>query len=179
MHLRLRAGSGIGPLTPGPRDAAGVRWYARRVTPARLLPALGLALACGTSREDWPGDRPRLDDVRFLGQSPQEPFALAFELAFADAGGAGGPDLAGGRLRVDLDGAPAAEAALGDLFARQSPPLPPTATEGQLEVVVRLERETVDLEAPLEVGFVLEDAEGEVSNRPVVTVRAIPAGGGE
>jgi hypothetical protein len=141
-----------------------------------LLGALGFG--CGDSKESWPGDRPRIDEVRFLGQGPQDPLGLQFELVFLDDGGDDGPDLAGGELRLFLAEQLAATLALQDIFARQAPPLSPSTTEGSFEILVRLQEGAVDPGEQLKIGFLLRDADGEESNQPTLTVRARAPGGG-
>lgn len=132
-----------------------------------LLP-FALVLACGTSREDWPAGSPRIDDVNFIEQTPQDPNRLVFDLAFTDTDG----DLAGGMLFLSLNGREASTLAVADVFASQAPAIEPTATEGTFDVFVTVAG-TVSAGDELDVGFRLEDAGQRASNEPVITLQAI------
>ena len=56
-----------------------------------------------------------------------------------------------------------------ELFAAQRPPLAADAVAGEFEVLVRL-AEAPGADAQLTVGFTLEDAAGQRSNAPTVTL---------
>lgn len=137
-----------------------------RALACTLVAVLLVASGCGgEDPEDWPPERPRIDAVRFVGQSPRDPLGLQFLLEFVDADG----DLGAGTLRLTIDGQEAGRIALEELFAGQTPALEPSATFGELEVLVRLAEEPASGDA-LEVGFTLEDAEGHRSNTPSMTM---------
>ncbi len=133
---------------------------------------IGLTLvACGEDPAHWPAGRPRIDELRFVQQSPQDPYALDFLIRFSDSDG----DIGGGKLHLSLDGEETSVLALDGLFASQLPPIALDATEGELEVVVRVSS-NVELGKELKFGFVLEDAGGEVSNDPWISLRALSEG---
>lgn len=133
-----------------------------------FVAAAALGLGCGgDDPDDWPAERPRIDQVRFVGQSPRDPLGLQFVLDFVDADG----DLGGGRLDLSIEGSAAGQIELEELFAGQTPPLSLQATAGELEVLVRL-AETPGPNQELSIGFQLEDAAGHRSNEPKTTLAA-------
>jgi hypothetical protein len=105
--------------------------------------------------------------MRFLQQSPQDPFALQFSIAFTDSDG----DLGGGSLHLLISGREAAVRSMGEVFQSQVPPIEPAATEGELEVVARI-RDDIPVGERVKIGFVLEDAKGEGSNEPYIVFEA-------
>src|SRR5688572_24537518 len=135
------------------------------------LPAIALLVACGTSPDDWPDGRPKIDELRFSQQSPQDPFALEFLIQFSDSDG----DAGTGKLHLLLDDTEVSEQPLQGLFSSQTPALPVDSTMGELEVVVRVSTE-VESGDELKVGFIMEDAAGEMSNDPWVSLRALSEG---
>ncbi len=86
-------------------------------------------------------------------------------LKFTDDDG----DLGGGRLSLAVDGQPAGDILLDELFGGQRPALALDSTSGELEVLVRL-AQAPTLGQSLTIGFLLEDAAGQLSNQPTVTV---------
>ena len=137
-----------------------------------LFWALGL-VACGPGREDWPEGRPRIDAVSFVRALPDDATGLQFELQFSDSDG----DLARGRLLMSLEDQQVAERGLAEIFAAQVPALATNAVEGAFEVVVRLTAEPAP-QTRLKFGFVLEDAAGQRSNEPTLSLEARANGGG-
>ena len=136
-----------------------------------LLSALTLG-ACGPSGpEDWPEGRPRIDELRYLGQSPRDPFGLGFGLHFFDSDG----DVGRGELFVILNGQEGPPFELASFFERQSPPVPLDAIEGDFEILVRLDSAAIQPNRELTIAFRLEDPECRKSNEPSITLRA---GGG-
>lgn len=140
----------------------GPRWI------AWLWPVLIAAGCGGDDPENWDPGRPRVDAVRFVGQDPQSPLGLQFALTFVDTDG----DLGGGELQLDVGGTSAGGLALAELFAAQNPALPLESTQGELEVLVRL-NDSPQTGDQVEFGFVLRDAAGQSSNRPTVTLEAV------
>ena len=137
------------------------------------LLAVAAASACGADDPArWDPERPRIDAVRYDGQSPRDALGLQFMLTFVDGDG----DLGQGVLRLLLDGAEAGAIQLEELFAAQTPPVAPTATEGDFEVLVRLSA-TPEAGKEITVGFILEDEAGHQSNQPSVTLAALAPGG--
>lgn len=140
--------------------------------PMRWGWALGLVLlgatACGgDDPASWPLERPRIDEVSFVGQSPRDPLGLQFMLQFVDGDGT----LGTGRLELTIGNSAAGQIGLAELLAAQRPVVPPDATSGEIEVLVRLERAPTGDEQ-LTIGFELVDAEGNRSNRPTITMAA-------
>jgi hypothetical protein len=134
-----------------------------------ILPAIATVIAaCGASAEDWPEGHPKIDDLRFAQQSPQDPYALEFLIRFSDTDG----DTGRGTLHLLLDDEASSELPMGGLFESQSPPLALDLTMGELEVVVRVSTD-VDIGAELKFGFFIEDAAGNESNDPWVSLRAL------
>lgn len=126
----------------------------------------GLAVGCGGDDPDsWPPERPRIDVVTFVGQSPRDPLGLQFSLSFVDGDG----DLGGGRLDLSVGEQPAGTIALEALFAAQRPAVAADATAGEVEVLVRLSEAPAASE-DVTIGFVLEDAAGHRSNEPKTTL---------
>ncbi len=127
-----------------------------------------LALAgCGEDPNDWEPGRPRVDRLRLLQQSPQDPLALEIQVTFEDSDG----DLSGGLLDLMINEARSASLAMVDVFAQQSPPLALDATGGQIDVIVRLLRD-VEVGDRVKIGVVLEDAAGRRSNEPFFEIEA-------
>lgn len=136
------------------------------------LLAAGL-LACGGDDPDhWPEERPRIDAVRYVGQSPRDALGLQFNVTFVDADG----DLGQGNLRLYLGEVEAGAIGLPELFPAQTPPVELSATAGDFEVLVRLSEAPAAGEK-ITVGFELEDAMGHRSNTPSVTLAALAPGG--
>ena len=149
-----------------------------------LLALLLPASACGDDPADWPAGRPRIDRLVYLQQSPQDSLALQFLIEFTDSDG----DLGGGEVRLRINGDEKAVLPLTDLFGSQSPPVAPDATVGDFEIVVCLKAatakcaksggadritETVEPGSQFEIGFELEDGDGNRSNDPSVTLEAL------
>lgn len=139
-----------------------------RYTP--LVFTAGLIAACG-GPDDWPEGRPRIDQLRFVQQSPQDPYALEFLLRFTDADG----DTGTGMLHMSVQDEENAVLDLTEVFDGQSPPLPLDASSGEFEVVVRVSK-NVEIGDELKIGFFIEDAAGEKSNDPWIELRALAAG---
>lgn len=139
----------------------------RRLT----LPMLMAGLAACGGPEDWPEGKPRIDQLRFVQQSPQDPYALEFLLEFTDTDG----DTGSGKLHMSVQEQEIAAVELSEVFTSQSPPLALDAREGEFEVVVRVGK-NVEIGDQLEIGFVIEDAAGEKSNDPWIELRALAAG---
>jgi hypothetical protein len=132
-----------------------------------LFPLLGLSIGCGDDPDHWKAGRPRIDDLRFVQQSPQDPYALEFLVAFADSDG----DTGAGALRMFVGGVESAKLELPMVFENQTPPLDLAATAGEIEVVVRVGSE-IGLGQQLVIGFVIEDAAGRRSNDPWIELEA-------
>ncbi len=132
---------------------------------ALICLSLGLTACGGDDPENWTATRPRIDEVEFVGQSPRDPLGLQFMLRFVDSDA----DLGRGRLKLSVSGVPSGEIDLPELFAGQSPPLAQDVAEGEFEVLVRL-AQTPDSGQQISIGFVLEDAAGQNSNEPTVTL---------
>lgn len=133
-----------------------------------IVGALALLVGCGPTPRDWPAGKPRIDLVRFLEQTPQNPQTLAFELLFEDTDG----DLGAGLLHLEIQCERTSSLALPDVFAAQIPPLDPKALEGRLEVHVNVEGR-VEVGERVQIGFILEDASGEPSNTSSVSLEAV------
>jgi hypothetical protein len=127
--------------------------------------ALGLSACGGNDPDNWPATRPRIDSAIYLRQSPTDPLGLQFMITFADDDG----DLSGGRLILAVDKQVSGEISLEELFGGQRPALASDSTVGELEVLVRLAK-TPPADQSLTIGFLLEDAAGQQSNEPSVTV---------
>lgn len=126
------------------------------------------AVACGgDDPNDWESGRPRIDDLRYLQQVPGDPLALQVEVSFVDDDG----DLGGGMLHLELDGEPSGQLSMIDVFERQTPKIALDATEGEIEVIVRLTQD-VDVGTTVRVGVVLEDRQKNRSNEPYFELRA-------
>ena len=124
------------------------------------MAALLVPTACGgMSRDNWPSERPRIDEVRFLGQDPGYPWSLVFALDFTS----GASNTGSGKLRLSIDEVEVDVISLMGLFGRQRPPL---ELEVELEPDVESGRE-------LDFGFVLQDARGRSSNEPRVVLRVV------
>lgn len=132
------------------------------------------SVACGAGPDNWPEGRPKIDRLEFLQQSSLDPWSLQFLLAFTDTNG----DLGQGVLEMSLAGEVRATQLAADVFRAQTPEIPIDATSGELEVLVRISSE-VPVGEEIEVGFVLQDGQGERSNEPSVTLRAFAPGGGD
>lgn len=136
------------------------------------IAAAGLA-SCGASADSWPDGRPRIAALRFLQQSPRDPFGLQFSLQFEDGDG----DLGAGRVHMSIEGREAAVRDLADVFSNQQPPLPLDVTAGEIELVVKVS-DTAQVGDRVRIGFSLEDGKGERSNEPSITLEASGPGGG-
>ncbi len=131
---------------------------------------LALLAACGGA-DHWPDGRPKIDELHFSQQSPQDPYALEFLILFSDSDGNTGE----GKLHLSLDGQETSVLPMDELFQSQSPPLELDAKSGELEVVARVSSE-VAVGEELKFGFFIEDAAGEQSNDPWVSLRALSEG---
>lgn len=134
----------------------------------------GGIVACGAGPDSWPEGRPKIDRLEFLQQSSLDPWSLQFLLVFTDTNG----DLGQGALEMRLGGEVKATQPVAEVFRAQTPEIPIDATTGELEVLVKISSD-VPVGEEIEVGFVLEDGQGERSNEPSVTLRAFAPGGGE
>lgn len=132
-----------------------------------LIGLLAVAGCGGDDPQDWEPGRPRVARLRLLQQSPQDPLALEVQVAFEDSDG----DLSGGLLDLLVNDRRAASLAMVDVFAQQLPPLALDATEGQIDVIVRL-IEAVEVGDRVKIGVVLEDAAGRRSNEPYFEIEA-------
>lgn len=135
------------------------------------LAGMVTAAACAPGPEDWPSGRPRIVELRFVEQRPQDALTLVFQVEFEDDNG----DLGGGRLRLSVQDFMQDAIPLAEVFRAQIPPLDLDATEGQFEIFVQLQSDVAD-GARVRVGLELEDASGDRSNRPVVVLEAIGPG---
>lgn len=145
-----------------------------RVGLLALAAGAGSACGCADERSDWEPGRPRIDSLRFLQQRPQDPSALEFSILFTDTDAT----ISAGILRMSINGLEVAALPVSEVFASQLPPIEPGATEGELEVIVRV-GEQVEDGAQIEVGFVLDEGDGGEctrSNAPTVVLRATKAG---
>ena len=144
-------------------------------TPGMKACVLGAGLfsaACGgPGPDDWPNERPLIEEAVFLQSSPFVPDALSFALRWRDGDG----DLSSGQTRLFLAEHRVSTLSNVDLFSRQQPPLEAEARQGWLEFLVRLD-ETPAPGQRLAFGFQLVDAAGQVSNQPVVTLRVLSGG---
>jgi hypothetical protein len=141
---------------------------------ALLVPIASLAsTGCGGADcEDWPEGRPKIVELRFIQQSPGNPYELEFGIDFMDTDG----DIYGGRVHMFVNGDEAANQPMKDVFEKQVPPIDAGATAGELELVVKL-GSTVEDDQRIEIGFVLEDAAGQESNDPKIELQAFAPGG--
>lgn len=137
-----------------------------------LLVAAATSACGGDDPAHWDPVRPRIDAVRYEGQSPRDALGLQFMLTFVDGDG----DLGQGVLHLLLDGTEAGSIPLEELFAAQTPPVAAGATEGDFEVLVRLSA-TPEAGKQITVGFLLVDEAGHQSNQPSVTLAALAPGG--
>ena len=133
-----------------------------------ILAIVMMAGACGADPDDWPDGRPKIDELRFAQQSPQDPYALEFLIQFTDTDG----DSGRGNLHLLLDGKESSLLPMQGLFEKQSPPLPLDLTMGEFEVVVRVSTD-VDVGDELKFGFFIEDAKGQESNDPWIALKAL------
>ncbi len=124
----------------------------------------GACLACGGMPE---AGHPRILEVDFLEQRPQAPETLRFAVHFEDED----RDLGAGLFDLEVAGRRRASLPMAALFSAQSPPVPPEAEAGRLEVDVRLERALWPKER-VRIGFLLADAAGRRSNRYTLTLEA-------
>lgn len=131
-------------------------------------------VACGAGPDSWPEGRPQIDRLEFLQQSSLDPWSLQFLVAFTDTNG----DLGQGTLEMMLGGETKATQPVAEVFRAQTPEIPIDATSGEFEVLVKIASE-VPVGEEIEVGFVLQDGQGERSNEPSVTLRAFAPGGGD
>lgn len=125
--------------------------------------------ACGNESQDG---HPRIEWVEYFQQVPTEPLNLEFGLRFVDSDG----DAGGGRLELTLDGVRQPGLDASELFAGQEPPLDVGATEGILEVELRLSGEPRPGQR-VEVGFQLVDAAERPSNAPTLVLEVVGPGG--
>lgn len=128
---------------------------------------LFVGLACGGVEPGSDG-RPRIDRLEFFQQVPTEPLRLEFGLRFTDMDG----DVGQGQLELQIGGMDQPPADLSSLFEAQVPPLAPDATEGFIELEVRLAGE-VSPGDRLQLGFRLVDGGGRPSNRASVVLQAV------
>lgn len=170
---RLAAGAdgrfdGAGRLEVA-RDRRDGRGLGRRAGPGVVGGmAVGLTLGCAPGPDDWPVGYPRIRALRYLDQRPQNGSLLVFLLDFEDADG----DLSGGAIELEVEERADAVLPMSELFVAQQPPLLPDATEGRLEVDVRLSSRVRPGER-VEFGFALEDASGRRSNEPSLVLEAV------
>lgn len=151
---------------------SGVEWEA--MDRAILVGLACIALfACGDDPDNWPEGRPKISKLTYLQQTPDDPFMLSFAIDFEDTDG----DLGGGQVLLFTNGSQNGELAAGDVFANQRPALALTSTVGELEVAVGLPHD-IGANERVEIGFVLQDAKGNESNDPSVTLMALAPGGG-
>ena len=148
----------------------GMRGAAKVLLAASGL--VGLAACGGDDPSHWPAERPRIDSVTYAGQSPSDALGLRFTVTFVDEDG----DLGQGNLQLYLGEASAGSIGLPQLFAAQTPPLDAGATEGEFEVLVRLSEAPTSGEK-ITVAFELEDAAGNRSNKPSLTLATLAPGG--
>lgn len=143
---------------------------------ARLLLVAAIAAAqaacgCASDADDWEAGRPRIDRLRFLQQRPGDPHALEFSITFTDSDGNLGDR---GTLYMAIGGQQAQMLTCAEVFASQVPPIEPAATEGEFEVVVRVQ-EDFPIGERIEIGFALDDGTGgecSRSNEPHVVLEA-------
>jgi hypothetical protein len=127
-------------------------------------------MACGADDPaDWPEGRPRIDDLQFVRQGPENPRALEFSLEFFDSDG----DSGRGRLFLYLDGEETAERPMTDIFSASKPPLPIDASSGRFNVTIELAG-TVEVGQKVELTFLLEDEKRRRSNEPSIVLEALP-----
>jgi hypothetical protein len=142
------------------------------------ITAFGLSLlACGPGADSWPAGRPKIDELQYLQQSSTDPWSLQFLLIFTDTDG----DLGSGVVELSIDGDVKLTESVGTYFAAQTPAIGLDATAGELELKVKLSSDTIgalEIGDEIEVGFVLQDAAGQRSNDPSITVVATENGGG-
>lgn len=135
--------------------------------------------ACGGAA---PG--PEILSLRYLGPYAKDGQTIEMELRFradpaacqADEGTCA-LDLYDGRLHLYLQDDPIEPVALAALYADQSPPLPPSTTEGALLLrlwVQRISGEALFPGDPLKVGAELEDARGLRSTYTWLRLRRRP-----
>jgi len=131
--------------------------------------ALSLAVSCGPAVE--PG-APRIFDLTFDGQAPENALVLLFSLRFEDDEG----DLAGGTLTPLINGHDTGEAALDltNLLLRSRNAI--DSTEGSLYFELEVEMDLDPARRPepdstFTVGVEIVDAAGHMGNRPSVTLR--------
>jgi hypothetical protein len=136
-----------------------------------ILAVLAVLAGCGSSPDNWPEGRPKIDELRFTQQSPQDPFKLEFVITFSDSDGNTGR----GKLHLLLDDEEVSDLALEELFSKQLPSLALDTTLGEFEVDVRVSTE-VEGGDELKVGFIIEDEAGEMSNDPWLVLQALSEG---
>jgi hypothetical protein len=133
-----------------------------------VLPAIAFVIAACGGADDWAEGRPKIDELKFAQQSPQDPYALEFLIQFSDTDG----DTGRGKLHLLLDDEESSLLPMDGLFEKQSPPLALDLTSGEIEVVVRVSTD-VEVGSELKFGFFIEDAAGNESNDPWVSLRAL------
>lgn len=126
------------------------------------LSLFGLAgPACGGLKaSDFDGSRPRIEQVRLAGQSQTDPYALRFTITFSVKHGT----LELGFLHLLINDHETTTQSLAGIFQAQAPPFDPTATRGDLAVIVRVDERTIKVGERFTVGFFLLNAKGEKSN---------------
>ena len=131
---------------------------------------LSSVAACGgDDPADWPEGRPRIDDLQFLRQAPQNPRALEFSLEFFDSDA----DTGRGQLFLYLDGEETAVRPMTDIFPASKPPLALDASAGRFNVTIELAG-TVEVGQQVELSFLLEDEKRRRSNEPSIVLEALP-----
>lgn len=140
-----------------------------RVAAAVVIAGPWLIACGGEDPQAWEEGRPRIDELEFVRQAPQNPRALEFGLEFFDADG----DTGRGLLHLFLDGDETSERPLRDLFAAARPALPLDATEGRVSVTVELSG-MIEPGRRVELAFMLEDEARRRSNQPSIVLEAQP-----
>ncbi len=154
-----------------------MKWWRFRLDPSARGLWVGLVvlwgfggLACGEGPDNWPSGRPLIFELLYLEGIPMMPGQLAFLLRFQDTDGNVGP----GKVRIHRDRGDSLVLEGADVFGRQDPPLALDATRGELEIPVSVQ--DVPPGERFRIGFVLEDADGRMSNEPSVVLQALEPG---
>jgi hypothetical protein len=132
-----------------------------------------LAPACG-SAADFAHGRPKIDKVSAPSQSSQDPYTLLFTVTFTDTDGDLGMK---GTLHLLVDDLENSTRPLSELFAAQSPSLDQAATQGDIDLPVQLDANSLTDGQKVKIGFYLVDAAGLKSNVPYVVLQVMISGG--